>query len=96
LQAGELKWQLLVIQALKNPTEFKGQLEVSFAGLLNGKPWSGNLPLNPQDFQIRQYIRLNGIYQVPPQVEVRSMTVRVLDGKNVKAVQTVKLMPRAQ
>ena len=95
LQAGELKWQLLVIQAVKNPTEFKGQLEVSFTGLLNGKPWSGSLPVSPQDFQIRQYVRLSGIYQIPPQVEVRSMTVKVLEGKNVKAVQTLKLMPRA-
>jgi hypothetical protein len=30
------------------------------------------------------------------QVVVRSVTARVLDGQNVKAVQTVKLMPRAQ
>jgi len=95
LQSGEMKWQLLVIQAVKNPTEFKGQLEVSFAGVLNGKPWAGNLPVNPQDIQIRQYVRLSGIYQVPPLVEVRSMTVKVLEGKNVKAVQTVKLLPRA-
>ena len=94
LQSGELKWQVLVIQAMKNPTEFNGQLEVAFAGMLNGKPWTGNLPTNPQEIKIRQYVRLAGVYQVPAQVEVRNMTVKVLDGKNVKAVQTVKLMPR--
>ena len=78
LQAGELKWQLLVIQAVKNPTEFKGQLEVRFTGLLKCKPWSGSLPVSPQDFQILQYVRLTGIYQIPPQLHVRSITVKVL------------------
>jgi hypothetical protein len=91
LQSGELKWQVLVIQALKNPTEFNGQLEVAFTGVLNGKPWTGNLPTNPQALQIKQYVRLAGVYQVPAQVDVRSMTVKVLDGKNIRAMQTVKL-----
>ena len=37
---GQLKWQVLMIQAEKNAPEFKGTLELSFAGTLDGKAWT--------------------------------------------------------
>ena len=91
LKTGELKWQVLVIQAVKNPAEFNGQLEVSFVGVSAGRPWTGTLAEGALALKVRQYARLAGVYQVPALVVVKSMTVKVLDGRTVRTVQTVKL-----
>lgn len=90
-KSGELKWQVLMIQAVRNPTEFKGQLEVTFTGLENGKPWAGKLPTGAQPVVVKQYGRLEGLYPVPINVVIKSVTVRVLEGEAVRAVQTLKL-----
>lgn len=87
----EIKWQVLVIQALKNPPEFNGRMELSFTGLLNGKPWAGTLPGGPQGFKFQQYGRIEGVYISPPQVVVKGVTAKILDGTITKAVQTIKL-----
>lgn len=91
LKSGEIKWQVLVIQAAKNPVEFNGRLELTFTGLAAGKPWSDSLPGGSQVIKIRQYGRVDGLYQLPAQVVVRSITARVFDGQTVRAVQTVRL-----
>ncbi len=88
---GEVKWQVLVIQAVKNPAQFKGQLELSFAGLENGKPWSEKLPARPQPVAVTQHGRLEGLCAVPLNVMVKSVTARVFEGQTVRAVQTLKL-----
>ncbi|MDD2880146.1 MAG: hypothetical protein PHQ58_06890 [Rhodoferax sp.] len=88
---GELKWQVLMIHALKNPAEFKGQLELTFAGLENGKPWIGKLPAGAQPVVIKQYGRLEGLYAVPVNVVIKSVTAKVFEGQTVRAVQTLKL-----
>lgn len=90
-KSGELKWQVLMIQAVRNPTEFKGQLEVTFTGFENGKPWAGKLPTGAQPVVVKQYGRLEGLYPVPINVVIKSVTVRVLEGQTVRAVQTLKL-----
>jgi hypothetical protein len=90
-KTGELKWQVLMIQAVKNPAEFKGQLELNFTGLESGKPWAGKLPAGAQPVSIKQYGRLEGMYSVPINVVVKSVTVRVLEGQTVRALQTLKL-----
>ena len=87
----ELKWQVLVIQPLKNPGEFNGRLELGFIGLQNGKPWASALPGGPQALKLRQYGRVAGTLELPPQTVVKGITAKVLDGTVVKAVQTVKL-----
>ncbi len=86
-----LKWQVLIIQANKNALEFNGKLEVSFAGLQNGKAWTGALPSGPQQIRVTQYGRLEGLFELPPQVVVKSVTAKVLDGATVKATQAIKL-----
>jgi hypothetical protein len=88
---GELKWQVLVIQAAKNPAEFSGQLELTFAGIENGKPWSGNLSSGLVPVAVKQYGRLEGLYSVPPNVMVKSVTAKLLQGQAVRSVQTAKL-----
>ncbi len=88
---GDLKWQLLVIQAARNPVEFKGRLEVTFAGLAQGKPWTGGLPEGALAMQIRQYGRMGGVYRPPAQVDIKSISVKLLDGNIVKTMQSSKI-----
>lgn len=87
----EINWQVLVIQALKNPPEFNGRLELSFTGMLNGKPWTAALPGGPQAFKLKQYGRIEGVYILPPQVVIKGVTAKILDGAITKAVQSIKL-----
>src|SRR4051812_38722352 len=39
LSGTQLKWQVLVIQPMKNAPEFQGKLELSVSGTREGKPW---------------------------------------------------------
>jgi hypothetical protein len=87
----QLKWQVLVIQPLKNAPEFNGKLELTFSGLQNGKPWSMNLPNGAIPLQLTQYKRTNGLLELPPQVVVKSISAKVLDGNTSKAILTIKL-----
>jgi hypothetical protein len=91
LAGSQLKWQVLVIQPVKNAPEFNGKLELIFAGLQNGKPWSMTLPGGVQALQVRQYRRSEGLIDLPPQTTVKTVTARVLEGSSTRAVQTLKL-----
>lgn len=90
-KSGQLKWQVLVIQAVKNPAEFSGQLELTFSGLENGKPWTETMAGGAQAVQVKQYGRVEGVYSVPINVIVKGVTAKVLEGQAVRAVQTIKL-----
>src|SRR5213076_662194 len=48
LAGTQLRWQVLLIQPVKNASEFKGKLELKLAGTLDGKPWTMDLPDGPQ------------------------------------------------
>lgn len=87
----DLKWQLLVIQASKNASEFNGELELTFNGTLNGKPWSVTLPSRSQPLKIKQYGRLEGVFEVPAQVQVKGVLAKVLEGNSVRATHSLKL-----
>lgn len=87
----EIKWQVLVIQANKDAPEFKGQLELSFSGVLNGKPWLATLPGGARAFKLKQYGRMEGVFELPTQVVARSLSAKVLEGSVVKSVQSIKL-----
>lgn len=87
----QVKWQVLVIQPLKNAPEFSGRLEISFSGMQAGRPWSANLPGGPQAIKLRQYARAEGVFELPPQTLLRGVSVKVMDGAMVKAVQSIKL-----
>ncbi len=92
LQNGsKLKWQVLVIQAGKNPTEFNGRLEVTFSGFMAGKPWVGSLPGEALMIKVKQYGRVEGEFEVPAQVVVKGVSAKVMDGTVVKATQSIKL-----
>jgi hypothetical protein len=91
LAGTQLKWQLLVIQPVKNAPEFRGKLEMSLAGTLNGKPWMMELPGGAQPLQFRQYRRVEGMIDLPAQAVVKNVSVKVLEGTATRAVQSIKL-----
>jgi hypothetical protein len=86
-----LRWQVLVIQASKNASEFNGGLELTFSGLLNGKPWLATLPGGAQPLKIKQYGRLEGVFEVPAQVQVKGVVAKVIEGESIRATQSIKL-----
>jgi hypothetical protein len=87
----QVKWQVLVIQPVKNAPEFKGKLEVSFSGTLDGKPWAMPLPGGSQPLQFRQYRRVEGMVDLPAQAVVKNVSARVVEGSVSRAVQNVSL-----
>ncbi len=89
--AKTIKWQVLVIQPGRNVPEFSGQLSMEFSGTSGGRPWSAKLGEGPLQIKMRQYGRMEGEFEIPPQVVVRGVTARVLDGTVVKATQSIKL-----
>jgi hypothetical protein len=87
----QLKWQVLMIQAEKNAPDFKGQLEISFSGTLDGRPWSLQHASSPQTVLIKGYLRQEGLVDVPPQAVVKTVSARILQSGVVKALHTIKL-----
>lgn len=88
---GQLKWQVLLIQALKNAPDFKGTLELSFVGTLDGRPWSLSPAPAAQSVLVKSYLRQEGVVDVPAQAVVKTVTAKLLQGGVVKSVQTLKL-----
>ncbi len=87
----QLRWQVLVIQPMRNAPEFKGQLELLLAGLRDGKPWTSDPPTVARPLQLQQYRRVEGVVQVPERAVVKTVTVRLLQEGSVRALQTVNL-----
>jgi hypothetical protein len=92
LQNGtQVKWQVLVIQSNKNAPEFNGRLELSFSGTVNGKPWAATLPEGALTLKVKQYGRVEGVFELPAQAVVKGVSAKVLDGSVVKTTQSIKL-----
>ncbi|MBI2769452.1 MAG: hypothetical protein HYX47_07510 [Burkholderiales bacterium] len=89
--AGQLKWQVLLMQPDKKAPEFRGKLELSISGLLNGKPWTMEPPGGAQPLQFRQYRRLEGMIDLPPQAVVKNVSARLVEGTATRGVQSIKL-----
>ena len=89
---GKIRWQVLLIQAKKNPAEFSGHLEVAFVGALDGKPWIGAVS-GPGGVPVKllQYGRIEGLYEVPAQVQIKSLTVKLFEGSTLRATQSAKM-----
>lgn len=88
---GALKWQVLVIQSGKNPHEFNGRIELSFSGVLNGRPWNAAPTGAPIAIKVKQYGRIEGEFVLPAQVIVTGVSAKVMEGAVVKATQSIKL-----
>jgi hypothetical protein len=91
LDGAKLKWQVLVIQPARSPREFRGRLEMSVSGTLDGKPWAMELTGGSQPLQFRQYRRAEGMVDLPPQAVVKNVSAKVVEGTATRAVQSIKL-----
>ncbi|HEY3048769.1 MAG TPA: DUF6776 family protein [Polaromonas sp.] len=86
----QLKWQVLVIQPVKDAPNFNGKLELTLNGTQAGKPWVMTLPGGAQALQFKQYRRVEGVLDLPPQAVVKTVTAKVIEGTTVRSVQTFK------
>ncbi|MES2100539.1 MAG: DUF6776 family protein [Pseudomonadota bacterium] len=88
---GHVRFQLLVMQAGKTLPEFRGRYEITLAGTLDGKPWTFTPSGGAQPLQLKQYLRVEGMLDLPPLAVVKTASVRVTDLNGVlKASLTVK------
>ncbi len=86
-----VRWQVLLVQSAKQAAEFKGQLEVSYAGELRGKAWALTDVATRRPFSMKQLLRLDGGTQVPADVVVKTVSVRVMQGNTPVLTQTTKV-----
>jgi hypothetical protein len=87
----QLKWQVLVIQPVKNAPEFRGRLELSLSGTLGGRPWTMPVTSAGMPLQFRQYRRIEGMVDIPATAVVKNVSARVVEGAATKAAQTITL-----
>jgi hypothetical protein len=88
---GQVRYQLLLMQAGKAQPEFSGRYEITLAGTIEGKPWVFGQPGGPRSVQLKQYARLGGLVEHPAQAVVKTVSVRVMDlSGTAKASLTVK------
>lgn len=91
VSAGQVRWHALMIQAKKNAAPFKGTLELSLSGTVDGKPWSTAQKPVTRSVLINSYLRQEGVVDVPSSAVVKTMTAKVLQAGAVKSVHTAKL-----
>ena len=87
----QLRWQVLVIQPVKDAPTFNGKLELTVTGTQGGKAWAMSPPGGPQVLQFKQSSRVEGMLDLPPSTVVKTVTAKVFEGNTVRAVQTFKL-----
>lgn len=90
--AGQLRYQLLVMQPGKAVPELNGRYEMTLSGTLDGRPWSQPQPGGPKSLQLKQYLRLEGMVDYPVQAVVMAVSVKVTDARGgVLATYSVKI-----
>jgi hypothetical protein len=89
LDGAQLKWQVLLIQPMKGAREFRGRLEMSMSGTLDGKPWMMDLQGGAQPLQFRNYRRAEGMVDLPAQAVVKNVSAKVMEGTATRAVQSI-------
>jgi hypothetical protein len=89
---GHVRYQLLVMQSGRGPTQFNGRYELTLTGTVDGQPWTSSAAGANQPLQVKQYARVEGMIDCPPQAVLKSAQVKVTDaGGAVRALQTLKL-----
>ena len=90
--AGQLRFQLLVMQQGRPAGEFRGRYELNLRGEVDGRSWSQALPGGPRVLQFRQYRRIDGLLEFPPAARLQEVQVRVVDAQGgLRATQEVRL-----
>ena len=89
---GHVRYQLLVMQGGRTAVQFNGRYELVLSGTVDGLPWTSAASASAQPIQVKQYARVEGMVDCPPQAVVKSAQVKVTDaGGAVRALQTLKL-----
>lgn len=86
----QLHWQALVMQAVKNPQAWQGELQLVVSGTLNGEPWTHSPESGPVAVNLVQYVRLEGVINIPAEAVVQTVSAKLARGKRVLAVQSFK------
>lgn len=90
--AGQLDYQILIMQDHNKSAEFEGTMELVAAGrYANGK--SANITLPPVDIKLGQYLHLHGNAPLPDTFAARQITVRINrnDNNKVAATRTLRV-----
>jgi hypothetical protein len=92
VRPGQTRYQMLVMQAGKSPSEFQGRYDIQLGGQWQGKPWSLSLSDGGRPITMRQYARVEGLIEHPPEVVIKTVQARVVDAQGaVRATETLKL-----
>jgi hypothetical protein len=92
LGPGQLRFQMLVMQNLRSTAEFKGRYELRLSGTRDGRPWTWTPPEAARPLSVRQYVRVQGLVDHPPDAVVKAVQARVLDERGATlATQTLSL-----
>ena len=86
-----LQWRALIVQANKNPDEFKGELVFVVQGQLDGQPWQLSTRDAPTPVSLVQYVRIDGVIVVPEALEVESLTAQLRQSGKLISSATVKV-----
>ncbi|MEO5696901.1 MAG: DUF6776 family protein [Burkholderiaceae bacterium] len=90
--AGEVRYQMVVMQAGKATRDFNGRYTMALGGTLDGKPWVSVPTGDPQRLQLKQFLRVEGTIAHPLSALVKTVSIRVMDAQGAqKATLTVKL-----
>jgi hypothetical protein len=88
---GELRFQLLLMQAGRANADFQGRYELVLTGLVEGRPWTVTRA-GERALQFRQYTRVEGRIDLPAAVVLKTVQARVYDQQGaLRANQTAKL-----
>lgn len=89
---GHVRYQLLVVQGGRSAVQFNGRYELTLSGTLDGQPWTSLPATTIAPLQVKQYARVEGMVDCPPQAVVKAAQVKVTDaGGAVRALQTLKM-----
>jgi len=89
---GQLRYQMLVMQAGPKPALFNGRYDVVLVGELGGQAWRMSLPGGPRPFSVKQVVRVEGLIDHPTTAVLKTVQARVLDRQgNVLVSETLNL-----
>ena len=88
---GQLRYQLLLMQAGRAIGDFQGHFELQLAGASEGRAWKITAP-GAQTLQFRQYARVEGRFDLPAGVVLQTVQARIFDAQGtLRATHTARL-----
>lgn len=85
-----VEWEFLLIQTRKDASALALRVEPVVMGTLNGQAWTSPPQNPPMSYTVQQSSRLAGTLTVPDALVLKSVTVKVYDGKTLRSSQTIE------